>query len=142
MNNFFNLSRASSLSAQIRATERRVASRQRQIRIHAGIVSHKIESQLTTPTNLLLASGMGFIIGELTKNNQTVCGNGKDRATTTSPLKIALNLFSSIRTVYAALPLVLVVTSAFETKAAQTATTPGWQVDPAAPQATTGKGSR
>ncbi|MDD2722832.1 MAG: hypothetical protein PHH59_02250 [Methylovulum sp.] len=72
---------------------------------------------LTTPPNLLLACGIGFIIGELTKQFPATDENGNNGpANKTTPFKITLNLFSSIQTLYTALPLVLMMTSAFETK--------------------------
>jgi hypothetical protein len=108
------------LSVQIRAAERRISSRQRQIGMDTATITQKIGRQLSAPPNLLLAGGIGFIIGELTKQSPTTDGNGKDGpANKTTPFKRALNLFSSLQTLYTALPLVLMMASAYETKTAK-----------------------
>lgn len=109
-----------SLCGQIRAAELRVSNRQRQIGMVTATLTKKIGQQLSTPANLLLAGGIGFILGELTKQPSTKdkkCNNlPKNKAT---PFKIALNLISSIRTVYSALPLVLIMTSAYKKNTAK-----------------------
>lgn len=103
------------LSAQIRATERRVLNRQRQVGIHTAVITQQLKRQISTPPNLLLAGGIGFILGELTQKAPVITSkNGTTTATT--PLKVAFNLFSSLQTVYAFLPLVLMAITAFESK--------------------------
>jgi hypothetical protein len=102
-----------SLSAQIRASGRRVAHRQKRISDDTAILSQKIKRQLAAPPNLLLASGIGFIIGEITYRPQVKSGQPDNKSTTTrSPLTIALSLISSIRTLYTALPLVWLMKAA------------------------------
>ena len=93
-----------SLSAQIRIAERRVSERQKQVRVYRTALSQNILRQLAAPPNLLLASGIGFILGELTKS--TVKRSANRQLTKTTPLKKALHLFSSLHTIYTALPLV------------------------------------
>ncbi|MDD5273470.1 MAG: hypothetical protein PHU14_12210 [Methylovulum sp.] len=114
---FSNRHKTPSLSAQIRATERRLSNRHQSIGNHTATLSQKIKHQLSNPPNLFLASGIGFIIGEFTKHPQATDGKHDNGATTTrSPLEIALNLFSSIHTLYTALPLVWMTASAYQSK--------------------------
>jgi len=96
-----------SLTAQINATERQVLNRQRRIGIRSATLVREIHQQMTAPATLLLAVGLGFIVGELTKR-QTPKFRGttdKPQVAESSPLKIALKLMTSARTLYAALPL-------------------------------------
>lgn len=118
MNAFSKHHKPLSLSAQIRATERRVSNRRRQFGIHTAAISQKIGKQLSTPPNLLLASGIGFIIGEFTRQTpQAIDKANEGQTSKTSPLKIALNLFSSIHTLYTALPLFLIIKSTYDSMA-------------------------
>jgi hypothetical protein len=110
-----------SLNAQIKDAERQIASRQRQVDACAAVLVEKIQQQAqqkitVTPATLLLAGGIGFIIAELSKcpPQQTHGSADKRRAAQTSPLKVALNLVTSARTLYAALPLVWLMTSRYQ----------------------------
>jgi len=103
-----------SLTAQINAAERQVLNRQQEIGIRTTTLVRKIHQQMTAPATLLLAGGIGFIIGELTKRQTSKKRPGtvdKPQATETSPLRIALNLITSARTLYTALPLVWMMKS-------------------------------
>jgi len=103
-----------SLTAQINAAERQVLNRQQEVGIRTTTLVRKIHQQMTTPATLLLAVGIGFIIGELTKRQTSKKRPGtvdKPQATETSPLRIALNLITSARTLYTALPLVWMMKS-------------------------------
>jgi hypothetical protein len=111
-----NRSKANSLASQIRDAERQVVNRQRRINIRTDTLVRNIEQQMTAPATLLLVSGAGFIIGELTK-----CQPAKSRGTSdkivdaeTSPLRIAFNLITSIQTLYTALPMVWIVKTFFQ----------------------------
>jgi len=103
-----------SLTAQINATERQVLNRQQEVGIRTTTLVRKIHQQMTAPATLLLAGGIGFIIGELTKRQTSKKRPGtgdKPQAAETSPLRIALNLITSARTLYTALPLVWMMKS-------------------------------
>jgi len=103
-----------SLTAQINAAERQVLNRQREVGIRTTTLVRKIHQQMTAPATLLLAGGIGFIIGELTKRQTSKKRPGtvdKPQATENSPLRIALNLITSARTLYTALPLVWMMKS-------------------------------
>ncbi|UOA07762.1 hypothetical protein [Methylobacter sp. S3L5C] len=101
------LSKSKSLKAQINAMEQIVLIRQRKVSVRTTILIGKIHQQMTTPTTLLLAGGIGFIIGELTKRRTPGSGSHTDQSITTetSPLTTALNLIVSAHTLYMALPV-------------------------------------
>lgn len=100
-------------NAQIRHTRQRLLNRQHIINSHTTTLARKIEQQMIAPATLLLAASIGFILGELTKCTR-VTGD-KRQLDETSPLKTALSLLASARTLYAALPLALMMTSRYQT---------------------------
>lgn len=106
-NYLLNRSNHKSLTAQIRDAEQQVLIRQRGVGIRAAMLVRKIHQQMTSPATLLLAGGIGFIIGELTKRQTPKFSStaDKSRAAETSPLRTALNLITSVRTLYMALPI-------------------------------------
>jgi hypothetical protein len=102
-----NGSKSKSLTAQIRDAEQQVLIQQRGVGVRTATLVRKIHYQITAPATLLLAGGIGFIIGELTKR-QTPQSSGtadKPRVVETTPLRTALNLMTSVHTLYTALPL-------------------------------------
>ncbi|MCK9635391.1 MAG: hypothetical protein M0R41_03850 [Methylobacter tundripaludum] len=133
-----NRSKSKSLTAQIKDAERQVLDRQQKIGIRTTILIRKIHQQMTAPATLLLAGGIGFIIGELTKpRTSKVRGTiNKLEATETTPLKIALNLVTSARTLYTALPLAWIIKSYFQPGVAGQA--PEYQSHPMAASKATG----
>ncbi len=102
-----SLIKSKSLTAQIRDAERQVLHRQRQVDLRAATMVRKIRQQMTAPATLLLAGGFGFILGELSKcRPQQFRGTAVNpQAAGISPLRVALNLLTSARTLYTALPL-------------------------------------
>jgi hypothetical protein len=113
-------SKAKSLTAQIRDAEHQVLNRQRGVTTRAGTLARHIRQQLTAPASLLLASGIGFILAELTKcqNRKSSSDTGeKNLPAETSPLRIALNLLASVRTLYTALPLAWMLKSFYRPSA-------------------------
>ncbi|MEQ1486014.1 hypothetical protein [Methyloglobulus sp.] len=113
---FLNRSKANSLATQIRDAERQVLNRKRRIDSCADALVQNIHQQMTAPGALLLASGAGFIIGELTKSQPTRSLGTSDKIVDeeTSPLRLAFNLISSIQTLYTALPMVWMVKTFFQ----------------------------
>jgi hypothetical protein len=102
-----------SLTTQIREAEQQIVISQRGVGIRTATLIRKIHQQMTAPSTLLLAGGMGFLLGELTKR-QTSSNRGaagKQRTTETSPLKTALNLMISLHTLYTALPIAWLIKS-------------------------------
>ena len=106
-NYFLNRKRSRSLTAQIRATEQLILQRQQVIHMLGDRLVRKIRQQLTAPTSLLLASGIGFLVGELTQRSPPQASGTTDKPTAaeTSPLTTALNFISTARTLYMALPI-------------------------------------
>jgi len=103
-----------SLNAQIRDAERQLLNRRQTVGVGATTLIKDIHQQMTAPATLLLASGIGFIIGELTKcQTQKLPDTDKKKPAReeTSPLRIALNLLTSIHTLYTALPLAWMIKS-------------------------------
>jgi hypothetical protein len=108
-----NRSKPRSLTVQIRDAERQVLKRQEVVGVRTTTLIRKMHQQMTAPSTLLLAGGIGFIIGELTKR-QTTNNRGtanKQRTTETSPLRTALNLMASVHTLYTALPIAWMIKS-------------------------------
>lgn len=100
-------SKPKSLAAQIRDAERQLLLHQRGVGVRASKLVWKIREQMIAPASLLLAGGIGFIIGELTKRPSPIASGDADdpRAAEPSPLMTALNLVTSVHTLYMALPL-------------------------------------
>lgn len=114
---FANRYEPKSLTAQIRIAERQVLSRQRQVGVRTDTLISKTRRQMTAPTTILLAGGVGFIIGELTGKRLIPNSRGTDDkpgVTETSPLRVALNLMASVHTLYTALPLAWMMKSFYQ----------------------------
>ena len=81
--------------------------RQRGVGVRTGALINKMHRQMTAPSTLLMTVGIGFILGELTKPRSS--GNhgvsSKQRTNGSSPLRTALNLLTSMHTLYMALPI-------------------------------------
>jgi hypothetical protein len=103
-----------SLNSQIEDTEQQIAKHQRAIDAHSKALTSELRQAIKlTPAHLLLASGIGFILGELTKC-QSIEATDHAPAGETSPLKVAFNLLTTARSLYAALPLVLMISSRYQ----------------------------
>ena len=125
-------SKSKSLSAQIKETEQELMNRQRRLGICNATLIRTIHRKLTAPTTLLLAGGIGFLLGELTRrptHNSHSTAN-KTRPADTSPLRTALNLITSIYTLYTALPLAWIIKSCHQPGAS--GLTPKQQLHPTA----------
>ena len=59
-----------SLTDQIADVERRLLERRRVIAIRKNLLGQQVRQQMTSPTALLLAGGIGFIIGDLTQSKK------------------------------------------------------------------------
>lgn len=104
---FSSVSKSKSLTAQIRAAEQQILIRQQRVGVRTATLIKKIHQEITAPSTLLLTAGVGFIFGELTKRQITNIHDtaNKGNTTETSPLRSALNLLTSIHTIYTALPI-------------------------------------
>ena len=107
------LRKIKSLSRQIRNAEQEIINRQQRVSIRNATLIRTIHQKLTAPATLLMAGGIGFLIGELTQrpthnSDSTV---NKPRHAGTSPSRAALNLITSVYTLYKALPLAWIIKS-------------------------------
>lgn len=113
MANLINQNKFKFLADQIKDIEWRLLNHQRIIDFRAHILVRKIYQQITEPSSLLLAGGIGFIIGDLTKRRIAKVPAATDKAagSKVSPLTVALNLLTSVRTLYTALPVAWIMKS-------------------------------
>lgn len=117
MRRLVNHGQSKLLADEIKAAEWRVLNRQQVIDFRTTVLVQELQQQLTDPISLLLAGGIGFILGELTKCQPAKFRGNIDkarRATETSPLRTAINLMTSARTLYTALPLAWIVKSRYQ----------------------------
>jgi hypothetical protein len=103
-----------SLNVQIEDVQQRLLNRQRIIDSRTTILASKIKQQMMTPATLLLAGGIGFILGELTKKCRSDTHSDQPQASEISPLKIALNLLASARRLYPLLSLAWMMQSRYQ----------------------------
>ena len=101
-----------SINANIKDTEQRILNHQHTVDRQTAALAEKIPQQMVKPASLLLAVSVGFIVGELTQWHAAKANNPE--TTETSPLKTALSLISSVKTLYAILPLVLMIRSRYQ----------------------------
>jgi hypothetical protein len=96
----------SSLDAKIQAAERQISKRQLAIEQGAVGLVQKIQLKLTSTSSLLMAVGVGFVVGKLFQG-QKATSFGKDGKAirTESPLIVALNLITTARGLYSVLPV-------------------------------------
>jgi hypothetical protein len=106
-NTFQNRRQTKSLADQIMALELQVLHRQQAVHVRGDTLHRKIRQQISAPTTLLWAGGIGFVFGELTKRHPLKSSDSADKSkmAETSPLKVALNLITKARTLYMALPI-------------------------------------
>ena len=101
-----------SLATQIREAERQVSNRQMGVSASGTMLARRIHQQMTAPASLMLACGIGFIIGELTKRHagKAQGSTDKTRSSAATPLTTAINFITSAYTLYTAvLPLAWMV---------------------------------
>jgi len=104
------------LTAQIEDAEQQVLVHKREAGLCTAMLTRKLRQQITDPSSLLLAGSIGFILGELTKRQPKKPGGAANTTAATSPLTVALNLITSARTLYTALPLAWIVKSFYQPK--------------------------
>ena len=102
-----SVSKSTSLTAQIRDAEQKILIRHRRVGVRATTLIKKVHQEMTAPSTLLLAGGIGFIVGELTKSQTTSSPDATNKQSTVqiSPLKTALNLITLTHSLYIALPV-------------------------------------
>lgn len=67
------------LAIQIGEAERRLQNRRRLVQIRGAALRQMLHQRMTSPTMLLLAGGLGFVMGELTRR-PTPQSRGTDRS--------------------------------------------------------------
>jgi hypothetical protein len=139
---FLNRKKSRSLTAQIRAMEQMILQRQQVIPMLGDSLVRKIRQQLTAPTSLLFASGIGFFFGELTQRRPQQASGTSDKPTTagSSPLTTALNFIGTARTLYMALPIAWMLKPSKQQAQAQAAERRYRRVATTAPRQTVVKG--
>ena len=100
--------RTASLAVQISEAERRLRNRRRWVRVRGATLGRTLHQRMTAPALLLSASGLGFLMGELTRR-QTSKSRGADRSPDSGNpfFETALNLIKLgtwAHTLFAALP--------------------------------------
>jgi hypothetical protein len=115
-----------SLSQQIKAAERDVLHQQRRVTVSTDHLVQCIHRQLTAPASLLMAGGVGFIMGELTRRQTTRTSSAGDQpqATGITRWQTALNLAGSVRALYTALPVAWLVRIYRQARSTNQATKP------------------
>lgn len=97
-------SERNSLTDQIKDAELQVLERQRMVIVRVDTLIHKTQQQLTAPASLLLAGGIGFVLGELTKNKSFEPHRANEEsgvAATTDITKILMNALNQLATINA-----------------------------------------
>lgn len=93
---------SASLATQIAETERRILQRYHQIGARRKLVEYRVRQKLTSPLALLLAGGVGFVVGELTRGTQGSATESNAYPTESPFLRLAGNLVESARPLFLA----------------------------------------
>jgi hypothetical protein len=77
-----------SLSAQIKDAEQQVLNCKRKISVGTAMLVRTMQQQMIAPTSFILAAGVGFLVGEITKREPPKAPGitDKPRTVETSPL--------------------------------------------------------
>ncbi len=96
-----------SLQAQIRDAERHVLQRETLVRLGKLKLLKNLRRQITSTPNLVLAGGIGFISGELSKCPKRQLSSSAVNAPTTekTPFRNAITLILMARTFYTSFPV-------------------------------------
>lgn len=104
----------SALNRQIQAAQAQILNHQQQVDSRTTTLIHHVQQQMTAPATLLLAGGVGFIVGELSKCPTLRRAANQSQTAEKSPVKIALQLITSARTLYTALPIAWFMKSRYQ----------------------------
>jgi hypothetical protein len=111
--NHLGQNKTSSLTDQIKDTERKRLIHEHKVSVQAEKLLQDIHQEITAPGTLLLAGGIGFILGEFTKRQAPKPGAPK----TAAPLKTVKSLISTANTLYSALPITWLIKSFYQSNA-------------------------
>lgn len=106
-------SKSSALNAQIRNTEKGMEKHQRKVDVCTAALINNIHAQISSPASLLMAAGIGFILGEITLRQTVLVTDNADNTlvVASSPLNRILRVISSVQTLHTALPLAWLIKS-------------------------------
>lgn len=118
-----------SLPFQIMAAEQQILDRHHRIDIATAKLTRKLLQQMTAPVSLLSGCGIGFILGEITKDRPQNLHGVADKTVPAedSPLRIAIKLATSIQTLYTALPVVWIMKTFYQPISAKPSSTRGFR---------------
>jgi len=116
------------LADQISEAERQIKDRQQRVHICTNRLVNDLHQQMTSPATLLLAGGIGFIVGELTSRKHKPKNGGQPSQLNTatisqgdfSPLRKAVNFLALAHTLFQALPLVFIMNTFYPDEATKT----------------------
>ena len=106
-----NRRNSQSLKTQIKNAEQQIYKRRRSVSIRSSTLIRHIQLSITRPGALLLMSGIGFIIAELSKNPSPKPAGSSQARPHTTPLMKAMNLVGLMRSLFSALSLVWLLKS-------------------------------
>ncbi len=99
------------LNQRIKATERQLLSRHRQIDTVTSRLRRHLHRKMTAASSLLLAGASGFMLGELTHSQVQNCDATEIKNTTLFNLR---KLIVTVNSVSSVLPLALMIKSIYQ----------------------------
>ncbi len=99
------------LNQRIKATERQLLSRHRQIDTVSSRLLRHLHRKMIAPSSLVLAGASGFMLGELTHSQVQNCDDAEANNTTFFNLRKLIATFNSVSSV---LPLALMIKSFYQ----------------------------
>ena len=99
------------LNQRIKATERQLLSRHRQIDTVTSRLLRHLHRKMTAPSSLLLAGASGFMLGELTHSQVQNCDDAEVSNSTLFNLR---KLMSTVNSISSVLPLALMIKSIYQ----------------------------
>ncbi|HRC73311.1 MAG TPA: hypothetical protein PK880_12385 [Candidatus Competibacter sp.] len=91
-----------SLAEKIADTENRISERRRLLVARRTFVAQRIREQVTSPAILLLAGGVGFIVGELTRSKRQAPADEKAGPAASPLLQAVGNVVELVRPIFLA----------------------------------------
>ncbi|MBK8184993.1 MAG: hypothetical protein IPK63_19710 [Candidatus Competibacteraceae bacterium] len=91
-----------SLAEQIADAERRIVERRQWIAKRRVFLAQHIRQRATSPAALLLAGSLGFIVGELTRDNKNAFFEGEPVRAASPLLQVAGNAMEWVRPIFLA----------------------------------------
>ena len=91
-----------SLAEQIAETERRLLNRQQLIGLRRSLLNQHVRQKITSPAALLVAGGVGFIIGDLTRGERKKGPLGEELPRTSPLMEVVDNVVGWVRPIFLA----------------------------------------